>query len=264
MKELLLRTLTGVTLIVLVAGSILLGPVTFSGVLMLVYLIGVKELFVLLQKRDLSSRWIRAIPGALLIIIVYSVFQYNLSLLWLLLPPALWLITALRGGITLSGTLAFLWLAIPLSSFFALGWIDDEPGFQFRLPLFIIALVWINDTFAYVTGSLLGRHKMTPVLSPGKTWEGFAGGSLITLLGGWIIWNSSGLYSSWGWFGISLLVSILGLAGDLFESGLKRTVKVKNTGEILPGHGGILDRFDSLLFVTPAVMILVILIKLVQ
>lgn len=264
MKELLLRTLTGVTLVVLVAGSILLGPVTFSSVLLLVYLLGVKELFGLLQKRDLSISWIRAIPGALLIIIVFTIFQYNLSLLWLFLPPALWLIAALRGGITLSGTLAFLWLAIPLSSFFALGWIDDESGFQFRLPLFIIALVWINDTFAYVTGSLLGRHKMTPVLSPGKTWEGFAGGSLITLLGGWIIWSSSGLYSSWGWIGISLLVSILGLAGDLFESGLKRTVKVKNTGELLPGHGGILDRFDSLLFVTPAIVILVVLIKLVQ
>jgi len=264
LKELLQRTLTGVTLIFLVAGSILLGPVTFAVVLLLVYLLGVKELLELLQKRDLSSRWIRAIPGVLLIIIVYVVFQYNLSLLWLLLSPALWLITALRGGITLSGTLAFIWLAIPLSSFFALGWMDDEPGFQFRLPLFIIALVWINDTFAYVTGSLLGRHKMTPVLSPGKTWEGFAGGSLITLVGGWIIWNFSGLYSSWGWFGISLLVSLLGLAGDLFESGLKRTVKVKNTGELLPGHGGILDRFDSLLFVTPAVMILVVLIKLLQ
>lgn len=264
MKELLLRTLTGVTLIVLVAGSIMLGPVTFSSVLVLTYLLGVKELFGLLRKRDLSRCWIRAIPGALLIIIVYAVFQYNLSLLWLLFPPALWLITALRGGITLSGTLAFLWLAIPLSSFLVLGWMDDESGFQFRLPLFIIALVWINDTFAYVTGSLLGRHKMTPVLSPGKTWEGFAGGTLITLLGGWIIWNSTGLYSSWVWFSISLLISILGLTGDLFESGLKRTVKVKNSGELLPGHGGILDRFDSLLFVTPAVMILVILIKLVQ
>jgi len=264
LKELLIRTLTGVTLIVLVAGSILLGPVTFAAVLLLVYLLGVKELYGLLQKRDLSIRWFRAIPGALLFLIVYAVFQYELSLLWFLLPPALWLMAALRGGVTLSGTLAFLWLAIPLSSFFALGWMEEAPGFQFRLPLFIIALVWINDTFAYLTGSLLGRHKMTPLLSPGKTWEGFAGGTLITLLTGWIIWNFTGMATLWAWFGISLLVSTLGLAGDLFESGLKRTVKVKNTGELLPGHGGILDRFDSLLFVAPAVLILVILLKLVR
>jgi phosphatidate cytidylyltransferase len=264
LKELLLRTLTGVSLIVLVAGSILLGPITFSAVLLLVYLLGVKELFGLLQKRELSTRWFRAVPGALLFLVVYAVFELNQSLLWFILPPALWLLVALRVGITLSGTLAFLWLAIPLSSFFALGWMEEAPGFQFRLPLFIIALIWINDTFAYLTGSLVGRHKMTPLLSPGKTWEGFAGGMLITLLAGWIIWNTTGIATLWAWFGISLLVSSLGLAGDLFESGLKRTVKVKNSGELLPGHGGILDRFDSLLFVAPAVLILVILIKLVS
>jgi len=263
LKDLLLRTLTGIALITLVAGAIVLGPITFSAVLLLVYLLGVKELYDLLQKRDLSIRWFRAIPGALLFIIVYAVFQLNQSLLWFILPPALWLIVALRGGVTLSGTLAFLWLAIPLSSFYALGWMEG-PGFQFRLPLLIIALVWINDTFAYLAGSLLGRHKMTPILSPGKTWEGFAGGLLITLLSGWITWNFTGIATLWAWFGISVLVSTLGLAGDLFESGLKRTVKVKNTGELLPGHGGVLDRFDSLLFVAPAVLILIILLKLVS
>jgi phosphatidate cytidylyltransferase len=135
--------------------------------------------------------------------------------------------------------------------------------FYFALPLFVIVLVWINDTFAYVTGSLLGRHKMIPLLSPGKTWEGFAGGTLITLLAGWIIWSSSELYNYWIWLSISLIVSTLGLAGDLFESGLKRTVKVKNTGALLPGHGGILDRFDSILFVAPAVLLLVIFLKIV-
>jgi phosphatidate cytidylyltransferase len=105
---------------------------------------------------------------------------------------------------------------------------------------------------------------MTPVLSPGKTWEGFAGGALFSLLSGWFIWHYSGVYPLWTWLCIALLVSFLGLAGDLFESGLKRTVKVKNSGELLPGHGGVLDRFDSLLFVAPAVMILVILLKLLQ
>ena len=264
MKELLLRTLTGVSLIVLVTGSILLGPLSFLAIVLVVYLLGVRELFGLLQKRDLAIRWIRAIPGALLIIIAYAVFQHGLSMLWFLLPPALWLITALRGGITLSGTLAFLWLAIPLSSFLVMGWVKNEPGFHFRMPLALIALVWINDTFAYLSGSLLGKHKMTPVLSPGKTWEGFAGGLLVTLLAGWLTWKLTGIASLWAWFGISMMVTLLGLAGDLFESGLKRSVKVKNTGQLLPGHGGILDRFDSLLFVAPAVLILIILIKLVR
>lgn len=263
MKELFIRTFTGLSLIILVIGFILIGPITFAGLFLVIYLQGVNELFGLLRKRDLSTRWFRAVPGILLFLITFAVFEFGLSLFWFLLPPALWLITALRGGITLSGTLAFLWLAVPLSSFYALGWVED-PGYHYRLPLAIIALVWINDTFAYLAGSLLGRHQMTPVLSPGKTWEGFSGGMLASLLAGWIIWTLTDIASLWAWFGISLLVCVLGLAGDLFESGLKRTVKVKNTGELLPGHGGILDRFDSLLFVAPAVLILVILIKLIR
>lgn len=263
MKELFLRTLTGISLIVLVIGSILLGPISFTGILLVIYLLGVNELFGLLQKRDLATRWFRAVPGILLFLITYAVFQFELSLLWFFLPPALWLITALRGGITLAGTLAFLWLGIPLSSFLALGWMEG-PVYEFRMPLAIIALVWINDTFSYLTGSLFGKHKMTPVLSPGKTWEGFTGGILFSLLSGWGIWLLSDMATLWAWFGISLLVCFLGLAGDLFESGLKRTVKVKNTSNLLPGHGGILDRFDSLLFVAPAVLILVVLIKLIR
>jgi phosphatidate cytidylyltransferase len=263
-KELLLRTLTGITLVAIVAGAIIFGPLSFSLVLLLVYFLGVKELFGLLEKRKLTNRWMRAIPGALFIPLIFVIFQFKLSLFWLLLPPALWMLTALRGGITLSGTLSFLWLSIPLSSFFLLGWLGEEPGYQFQIPLSVIALIWINDTLAYLTGSLLGRHKMTPHLSPGKTWEGFSGGFLITLLAGWFFWKFSGLYSPFAWIGISTLVSTLGLAGDLFESGLKRSVKVKNSGELLPGHGGILDRFDSLLIVAPAVTILVVLIKIVQ
>lgn len=263
MKELLIRTLTGITLIILFIGSQLLGAEPFGIILLLIYLLGLKELFGILQRRELATRWFRAVPGILLLLIVYAVFEFDLSLLWFALPPALWLITALMGGITLAGTLAFLWLAIPLSSYYALAWMEG-PGYQYRLTLAIIALVWINDTFAYLTGSLLGKHKMTPVLSPGKTWEGFAGGITASLVAGWGIWSISSIASLWAWFGISLLVCILGLAGDLFESGLKRTVKVKNTGNLLPGHGGILDRFDSLLFVAPAVLILIVLIKLIR
>jgi phosphatidate cytidylyltransferase len=262
LKELILRTLTGVTLIVLVTGSILLGPEGFSIILLLLYLLGVKELFGLLQKRGLSVQWFRALPGLLLIMITYAVFRFELNLIWLVIPPVLWILTALRGGITLSGTLSILWLAIPLASFLTLGWMDIDPGFHSRLPLYFISLVWVNDTFAYITGSLIGKHKMAPILSPGKTWEGFFGGLLITLISGWIVWRLSGIFDLWGWFGVALLVSLLGLGGDLFESGLKRSVKVKNTGQLLPGHGGILDRFDSLLFSVPVVLALVILLKI--
>ena len=161
------------------------------------------------------------------------------------------------------GLLSFLWLALPYSSFVALGWSTGDHGYQSTLPLSVIALVWVNDTFAYLTGSLIGKHKMTPLLSPGKTWEGFAGGMIFTLLATWIIFMITGILGEGTWLIIALIVASMGLAGDLFESGLKRSTKVKNAGKLLPGHGGILDRFDSLLFVAPAVAISILLLKLI-
>ena len=262
MKELILRTLTGITLIVLVAGSILLGPVTFAGMTLVFYGLSVIELNSLFHKEKSKRLWIQALPGSLLLPLSFAILEYHLHPAYLLVPAGVWLFSTLRWGFTLPGLLSFLWLSLPYSSFLAMGWMSGDFSYQSSLPLAVIVLVWVNDTFAYLTGSLVGRHKMTPVLSPGKTWEGFAGGMIFSLLGGWIIWKITGILGAGTWMVISLIVASVGLAGDLFESGLKRTVKVKNTGKLLPGHGGVLDRFDSLLFVAPAVLILILLIKL--
>lgn len=261
MKELILRTLTGIALVVLVAGSILLGPLTFAGLTLVLYVLSVFELKALFHKVKSSRAWIQALPGIFLLLLCYAILQYHLHPAFLLIPAALWFLSLLRWGITPPGLLSFLWLALPFSSFLALAWVTGDYSYQSHLPLAVIALVWVNDTFAYLSGTLLGRHKMTPVLSPGKTWEGFAGGIIFTLLGAWLAWRITGMLGLGSWMLIAILVSSLGLAGDLFESGLKRTVKVKNTGKLLPGHGGVLDRFDSLLFVAPGLLILILLIK---
>lgn len=262
MKELLLRTLTGIALVVLVAGSILLGPFSFLLMTLVLYVLSIIELNSLFNKVKSRKIWIQAFPGFIMLPLGYALFQYSLHPAWLIIPASLWLFTILRWGFNLPGLLSFLWLALPYSSFLALGWLSGEHNYQSVLPLSVIALVWVNDTFAYLTGSLVGRHQMTPVLSPGKTWEGFAGGVIFTLLAAWITWRITGILGKGTWFTIALVVASLGLAGDLFESGLKRTIKVKNAGKLLPGHGGILDRFDSLLFVAPAVVIIILLIKL--
>lgn len=262
MKELLLRTFTGIALVILVAGSILLGPVTFTGMALVLYGLSVLELHSLFHKTKNKRKWIQALPGFLLIPLTFAILENYFHPAYLLVPAGIWLFATLRWGFTLPGLLSFVWLALPYSSFLALAWISSDLSFQSNLPLAVIALVWLNDTFAYLSGSLVGRHKMTPVLSPGKTWEGFAGGMIFSLLGGWIIWKLTGLMGTGTWILISLIVATLGLAGDLFESGLKRTIKVKNTGKLLPGHGGVLDRFDSLLFVAPTVLILVLILKL--
>jgi len=168
----------------------------------------------------------------------------------------------LRWSFNLPVTLSLVWLAIPLSAFLALGWAEGKGAYHSALPLAVISLIWLNDTFAYGIGSLIGRHQMTPLLSPGKTWEGFFGGMLASLAGAWLCWKLTASLGDLTWIIFGFLISTLGLAGDLFESGLKRSVKVKNSGKLLPGHGGILDRFDSLLFVSPVLILVIVLLRI--
>lgn len=264
MKELLLRTLTGILLIFLVAGAILLGSIPFLGIILLVYALGMRELFGLFPGNKSKQPWIASIPGFMMLGMTYAVLAFQWNYLFLGFPLALWLIYSLIKGIESTSVLSLFWLAIPLASYYALGWLEENASYQALLPLAVIALLWINDTFAYVTGSLIGRHKLAPRLSPGKTWEGFMGGYLFSLLGGWIIYKITGTHSPGFWLLLATLTAGLSLFGDLFESGLKRKRSVKNSGEILPGHGGILDRFDSLLFVAPGAFILFILINLLS
>jgi len=118
------------------------------------------------------------------------------------------------------------------------------------LIFFMVFLIFANDTGGYIIGSLIGKHKLAPSISPKKTWEGFLGGYLFTLMMLYLILFFSKPTASTSFlFLFSLSVSILATAGDLFESFLKRKVGIKDSGSILPGHGGLLDRFDSFLTV---------------
>ena len=118
------------------------------------------------------------------------------------------------------------------------------------LPLALVLLIWMNDTMAYLVGSFIGRTPFSPV-SPKKTWEGTAGGAILTMALA-MVWRwYSQLYTLTDWAVLALCASVAGTAGDLFESKLKRTAGVKDSGTMMPGHGGALDRFDSLLIATP-------------
>lgn len=130
--------------------------------------------------------------------------------------------------------------------------IDIAP-YNYHYVLGIILLIWSCDVFAYLVGSLIGKNKLYERISPGKTWEGSIGAAVLTI-------GSAVLISFWfhelamiHWIIIALIVCVFGTIGDLVESMLKRQAGVKDSGKIMPGHGGILDRFDSLLFVAPFV-----------
>jgi phosphatidate cytidylyltransferase len=125
-------------------------------------------------------------------------------------------------------------------------------GYNPKILISIIVLIWTNDTFAYLVGKNIGKNKLFPSVSPKKTIEGFAGGLVFTIIVGALLAKyyimASNLYI---WVIIAAIVSIFSTLGDLIESKLKRVAGIKDTGNIMPGHGGILDRLDSIIFVIP-------------
>jgi phosphatidate cytidylyltransferase len=126
--------------------------------------------------------------------------------------------------------------------------------------LVLMAIVWVSDTAAYFAGHRWGKHKLAVTISPGKTWEGVAGATmgvlLYCVLAGWSgLANHAALRGITG-CGVFLLLMVLGIEGDLFESWIKRTAGVKDSGKILPGHGGVLDRIDALTASMPAALLL--------
>jgi phosphatidate cytidylyltransferase len=258
LKELLLRTATGILLVVLFIGSILLGPAPMLVSILVVYGLGTRELYRMISIPVTFPAVLLFASGALLLTGVHAWLSRGMNPVWLILPAILWIAGYLWHGRANPGLLVLFWIAIPLASFMASGWFPSG-SWNSQIPVAVIALVWINDTFAYLTGSLIGKHPMTPKLSPGKTWEGLAGGILFTMFSGWLFYHFTGHLNPATWIVAGAITSLFALAGDLFESHLKRKHEVKNTGEILPGHGGILDRFDSLLFAAPALFLMLLL-----
>ena len=169
--------------------------------------------------------------------------------------------------------LAQMYIALPFSLLNVLAFNatpDGQVAFNTLLPLSVFIFLWVNDTGAYCVGSLLGRHKLFPRISPGKSWEGSIGGAVFVLLVAWGIgWLDNmqvadmdhpstlftGMLSIPEWLGLGLVVVVFGTWGDLVESLFKRTLGIKDSGSILPGHGGMLDRFDSSLLAIPAVVV---------
>lgn len=152
-----------------------------------------------------------------------------------------------------------IYTALPFGFALGLPW-DETQNFTWAVFLLFI-LIWSSDSFAYFTGRMFGKHKMAPKISPKKTWEGFAGGVFFTLVLGYFIEQKFPELRG-NWMVIGLLVSVFAPLGDLVESQLKRTFGVKDSGNIIPGHGGVLDRLDSFIITAPVVYLYFILEKL--
>lgn len=125
----------------------------------------------------------------------------------------------------------------------------------------LLLLTWSNDTFAYLVGSFIGKTPLFARISPKKTWEGTVGGGLLTVGLGWVLFQIFGEWSLAQWLAIGAVIAVSGTLGDLVESMLKRSLGVKDSGTLLPGHGGMLDRFDAFIFMLPWVWLVLQVVK---
>lgn len=158
-----------------------------------------------------------------------------------------------------------LYIALPFSLLNVLAFSQTKNGmpvYNYLLPLSVFVFLWINDSGAYCSGSLLGKHKLFPRISPAKSWEGSIGGAVLTMAAaaGISVFLENNGYDTAGmnmaeWIGLALVIVVFGTWGDLVESLFKRTIGIKDSGNILPGHGGMLDRFDSSLLAIPAAVV---------
>lgn len=163
--------------------------------------------------------------------------------------------------------LSQMYIALPFAMVNVLAFrgVGNGVVYNYLAPLSIFVFLWTNDTGAYLSGSLFGKHKLFPRVSPGKSWEGSIGGGLLVLLVAALVgmYQNSDMHETateliltvLQWMGLGLVVVLFGTWGDLVESLFKRTIGIKDSGNILPGHGGMLDRFDSSLMAFPAAVI---------
>ena len=152
-----------------------------------------------------------------------------------------------------------IYCVVPFYFMFEILIISKDKELLFPLFLGLLVIIWLNDTMAYFTGKKFGKHKIFERISPKKTWEGTIGGILFSLLGSFVIGNLNHEIPMFFWLISVLIIVPMSILGDFFESLIKRSVQVKDSGNLLPGHGGILDRFDSVIYAAPAFYFWIIL-----
>jgi len=271
MNNLTQRALTGVGLIVVIMTAVWLGAFYLAGLLLLINWLGLKEFYQLLEMPHTRPARITAylLSGCLILTcLIYSsgMGSWHWVLLNLPIGFSMFLTVLYQGRVKPFQKLAIAFLGIicislPLCFFLVLPFLPGrDGGYHPEVPASVFLMLWSNDTGAYLTGHLFGKHALFERISPKKTWEGSAGGAIACLFTGYLLSRQYELLTTGQWEILALIVITTGTYGDLIKSMLKRSVKVKDSGTILPGHGGILDRFDSLLGAASFILIYLIII----
>lgn len=254
------RAISGAVFLIIFLTSLLWNMYSMIGFFFIVSILASSELFRLLHTPDLDPQEISGGVFAKIVFLLPVAFiigmmplkGLSLILIPFLIIPVIELFRAKKNALfnmVLSYFPAF-YISIPfvllIDISFIQGYFDPKPVLGFFI------LIWVYDTGAYLSGRMAGRHKLFERISPKKTWEGLIGGGIISFLAGvFVIARFIPEMEVWKWAVVSLIVILFGTLGDLIESMVKRNAGVKDSGNIMPGHGGMLDRFDSALFAAP-------------
>lgn len=267
MKNLLKRSISGVTFATVIFAGILIHPLIFAFVFVTFSTLVLIEFYSILEKTGFKPyRYPGIIAGVFIFVLFFlvasKIVSQNMIILLILFPFIFFLAELFNKNergfenslLTLTG---IVYVSIPFAilNFIVLPGSNPASAFYPWIMVGILFIIWAYDSAAYFIGSLIGRHKIYSRISPAKSWEGFIGGAIFAVIMG--ILNAV-LFPSMSmirWIVVALIVVVFGTCGDFFESKLKRVAGVKDSGNLMPGHGGMLDRFDSLLFSVPIIFI---------
>ena len=265
MKNLVLRTCTGIAFVALVVASVLLGGVVLLNVFLVFACIGLYEYVKLLETKNIHlSWWFYVVALVSYFLLTYIPLGDKRIVIIMSLLATMILLEVVRKQFEPVATAAYsvlgvIWIVFPMS---LVNILSGDYGKWTLLVMFI--LLWLSDTAAYCVGSMIGKHKLCERISPKKTWEGSIGSAVLTLTAAAVmpLLIPALTLTVWQTVGMAGVIIVSGTFGDLFESLLKRSLNVKDSGNILPGHGGILDRFDSMLMTVPFVILYLMIINL--
>ncbi len=264
MKNLIQRTITGLLFIVVVIAAIVVSEFSFAAVFLIISTLALIE-FYRLMKTHLDVQlnlWLTSIAGMLLFVAMFlfasSQMDYRVFALYFIFLCLVFIVELYRKKENpimnwAIFSLGQLYIALPFSLLSAIAYVQADYNSVLLLAFFVS--IWVYDTGAYVVGVAFGKHRLFERISPKKSWEGFFGGLLFSLVSAYVFSMVDTTLSLYQWIGFSVIIVIFGTFGDLSESLLKRSIGVKDSGKLLPGHGGVLDRFDSILFSTIAIIV---------
>lgn len=273
MKNFIIRALTAIVYVVLLVGCTVWNPISSFGFFALVAAATIWEFCTIVNNHYEATvnRSMNAMAAAILCGVVWEwkigtdftqmVALYGFTMLYIIIME----LYRKEPDAIKNWALSFaaqLYIALPFSLIPLISVRYDVAAggltYSWIYPLSIFIFLWMSDTGAYLVGSLLGRYvpyKLFPRISPNKSWIGSIGGGLLAIAASAVVWHFAQGLELWQWMGLALVVTVFGTWGDLVESLIKRQLGIKDSGKILPGHGGLLDRFDSALLALPAAAI---------